>query len=151
MRRQWLVITVVALLGAAAGFYVGERVAPDARGVPASLAVFGLGLGGLVGVLVSGWWRPPPRPVASADPSPPPTTTEFTARERPDPSEAPPAPEAPGPDHAAALVDHPPPPPPPEGGEPGWYKDHEGVRRYWDGERWTEIVWRERRTKSRGR
>ena len=64
--------------------------------------------------------------------------TEFTARAQDEPTH-----DA-EPEHAAALVEHPPPPPPPEGGEPGWYTDHEGVRRYWDGERWTEIVWRER-------
>jgi hypothetical protein len=135
MRRwQWLVILVVAVLGAAGGVYAADRVAPDETGVLASMGVFGFALGALVGVLVSGWWRPPPKP-KPAEPMPS-ATTEFTARE----------PEAPEPE-AAEIVDHPPPPPPPEGGEPGWYTDHEGARRYWDGERWTEIVWRDRRAK----
>jgi hypothetical protein len=129
------VIVFVALLGAAGGAYVGDRVAPDVTGVLASLAVFGFGLGGLVGVIVSGWWRPPPKPQAP-DTSDAGTTTEFTARE-PEETEVH--------DHAAELVDHPPPPPPPDSGEPGWYTDHAGARRYWDGERWTEIVWRDRR------
>lgn len=142
MKWRWVVITTIALLGAAGGAYVGNREAPDATGVSVSLAVFGLGLGGLVGVLVSGWWRPPPRPRAPAEAI---STTEFTARAPAEPAAAPPVAER---EHTAELVDHPPPPPPPDSGEPGWYKDHDGVRRYWDGERWTEIVWRERRSRS---
>lgn len=136
---QWTVIGGVALIGAAGGAYAGHEVAPDTLEVAGSLAAAGLGLGGLVGVLVSGWWRPPPKP-AQPEPAPQ-TTTEFTARPVDEPE--------PEPDHAATLVDHPPPPPPPEGGEPGWYPDAEGVRRYWDGERWTEIVWRDRRSRAR--
>ena len=136
VKRQWLVIVTVGVLGAAAAAYLGLREAPDAVGVAVSLGVAGFALGSLLGVLVSGWWRPPRKSSAPAAPT---TTTEFTAHERVE------APEAPAePDHAAAMVEHPPPPPPPEGGEPGWYKDQAGVRRYWDGERWTEIVWRER-------
>ncbi|MBE2319576.1 DUF2510 domain-containing protein [Solirubrobacter sp. CPCC 204708] len=145
MRWQWLVIATIALLGAAGGVYFGNREAPDEVGVAASLGLAGLGLGGLVGVLVSGWWKPPRKPPAAAEPSEPSTTTEFTAHAESEPEEAAPA------AHEAALVDHPPPPPPPDSGEPGWYKDQEGVRRYWDGERWTEIVWRERRTRTKGR
>ena len=144
---QWLVIATVALLGAAAGAYFGDQAAPDALGVPISLAAAGLGLGGLLGVLVSGWWRPPPKapdPSGAGDTR----TTAFTAQAQVEPAETPPAE---GRDHAAALVDHPPPPPPPDSGEPGWYKDRTGVRRYWDGERWTEIVWRERRGRPGGR
>jgi hypothetical protein len=137
VKRQWLVIVTVGVLGAAGGAYLGQQEAPDAPGVAVSLGVAGFALGGLLGVLVSGWWRPPRKPSAPAEA--PSTTTEFTAHERVETPEAPPEPE-----HAAALVDHPPPPPPPAGGEPGWYKDQAGVRRYWDGERWTEIVWRER-------
>jgi hypothetical protein len=135
MRRwQWLVIVLIAALGAAGGVYAADRVAPEETGVLASMGVFGFALGALVGVLVSGWWRPPPKPAATSPETS--TTTEFTARE-PEAAEAD--------DHAAELVDHPPPPPPPDSGEPGWYTDHAGARRYWDGERWTEIVWRERR------
>lgn len=148
MKWQWLVILVVGVLGAAGGAYFGDRVAPDAIGVPVSLGVAGFGVGALVGVIVSGWWKPPPKP--QAPPEAATTTTEFTARapvEREEPS----ATSEPGPEHEAAMVDHPPPPPPPEGGEPGWYNDQTGVRRYWDGERWTEIVWRERRSRAKGR
>jgi hypothetical protein len=140
-----LVIVIVALLGAAGGAYVGDRVAPDVVGVLASLAVVGFGLGALVGVVVSGWWRPPPKPPAASGAT---NETEVTPRaqdEKTHETEAVPEPEH------AALVEHPPPPPPPDGGEPGWYTDHEGVRRYWDGERWTEIVWRERQARSRKR
>ena len=144
MKWKGLVIVTVALLGAAGGAYLGNRVAPDAMGVAASLAVAGLGLGGLLGVLVSGWWRPPAKPPAAEGPSGRRDTTEFTAHAE---DEAEPAPA----DRPAALVEHPPPPPPPDSGEPGWYKDHTGVRRYWDGERWTEIVWRERRSRARDR
>lgn len=140
-------IVTVALLGAAAGAYVGYQEVPDEIGVAASLGVAGLGLGGLLGVLVSGWWRPPRKPAApDAGVS---TTTEFTAHAEPEPEpEAEPQPVA---DHTATLVDHPPPPPPPDSGEPGWYRDQAGVRRYWDGERWTEIVWRERSGRAKGR
>jgi hypothetical protein len=149
VKWQWLVIAAVALLGAAGGAYLGDRAAPDEVGVAASLAVAGLGLGGLLGVLVSGWWRPPPKPPAPADASPR-DTTAFTARAEaePAPASAPPAGE---PEPAATLVEHAPPPPPPGSGEPGWYTDSAGVRRYWDGERWTEIVWRERSSRSKGR
>lgn len=135
VKRQGLVIATVGVLGAAGGAYAGDRLAPDVLGVVVSLGVAGFGLGALVGVIVSGWWRPPPKPAA---PGAPDTTTEFTARAPVEPA------EEPAPAETAAIVDHPPPPPPPEGGEPGWYKDQAGVRRYWDGERWTEIVWRER-------
>jgi len=146
VKWQWLVIAVVALLGAAGGAYLGDRAAPDAVGVAVSLAVMGLGLGGLVGVLVSGWWRPPPKPPAPADTST--HTTAFTAHEHVEPAAPPPLQET---EHAATLVDHPPPPPPPGSGEPGWYTDSTGMRRYWDGERWTEIVWRERSSRAKGR
>lgn len=146
VKWKWLVIVSVALLGAAGGAYLGDRAAPDAVGVPASLAVAGLGLGGLIGVLVSGWWRPPPKPPAAADADDT-RTTAFTARAPEEPPATTPEPVA----EEAALVEHSPPPPPPDGGEPGWYQDHTGVRRYWDGERWTEIVWRERRGRTRER
>jgi Protein of unknown function (DUF2510) len=146
VRWQWLVIVIVALLGAAGGAYLGDRVAPDVVGVLASLAVVGFGVGALVGVIVSGWWRPPPKPPAASGAI---EETEFTARAQEEPTHG--AEAEPEPEHAAALVEHPPPPPPPDGGEPGWYSDHEGVRRYWDGERWTEIVWRERQARSRKR
>ena len=142
VRWQWLVIAILALLGAAGGAYLGDRVAPDVVGVLASMAVVGFGLGALIGVIVSGWWRPPPKPVAASSAS---NETEFTSRAQDEPTH-----DA-EPEHAAALVEHPPPPPPPEGGEPGWYTDHAGVRRYWDGERWTEIIWRERQARSRKR
>jgi len=147
VKWQGLVIVTVAVLGAAGGAYAGQRIAPDATGVAVSLGAAGLGLGGLVGVLVSGWWRPPRKPPA-ADAGAASTTTEFTARE---PAEPAAAPAVAAPDHAATLVDHPPPPPPPDSGEPGWYKDQAGVRRYWDGERWTEIVWRERSRRDRAK
>ena len=62
MRWQWLVIVILALLGAAGGAYLGDRVAPDVVGVLASMAVVGFGLGALIGVILSGWWRPPPKP-----------------------------------------------------------------------------------------
>lgn len=149
MRRakwQWVVIAAVALLGAAGGAYLGDQAAPEAVGVPVSLGVAGLGLGGLVGVLASGWWRPPPKPQLTSSDT---RTTQFTARTEGDPAAAP-AVVAES-EHAAELVEHLPPPPPPDGGEPGWYKDQAGARRYWDGERWTEIVWRERRSRAGGR
>ena len=66
VRWQWLVIVILALLGAAGGAYLGDRVAPDVVGVLASMAVVGFGLGALIGVIVSGWWRPPPKPVAAS-------------------------------------------------------------------------------------
>lgn len=147
MKWQGLVIVTVALLGAAGGAYAGRELAPDATGVAVCLGAAGFALGGLLGVLASGWWKPPRKPPAPEPASS--TTTEFTAR-APDEPTVNPEPE-PAPDHAATMVDHPPPPPPPEGGEPGWYKDQTGVRRYWDGERWTEIVWRERSGRSKGR
>ena len=43
VRWQWLVIAILALLGAAGGAYLGDRVAPDVVGVLASMAVVGFG------------------------------------------------------------------------------------------------------------
>ena len=82
VRWQWLVIAILALLGAAGGAYLGDRVAPDVVGVLASMAVVGFGLGALIGVIVSGWWRPPPKPVEASSAS---EETEFTARAQDDP------------------------------------------------------------------
>ena len=79
VKRQWLVIVTVGVLGAAAGVYLGRREAPDAVGVAVSLGVAGFALGSLLGVLVSGWWRPPRKSSTTAAPT---TTTEFTAHER---------------------------------------------------------------------
>ncbi|MDA0184037.1 DUF2510 domain-containing protein [Solirubrobacter phytolaccae] len=143
-KGKWLVIVVVALAGAAGGAYLGNEAAPDVTGVIACLAAAGFALGGLLGVLVSGWWRPPPKPAKASPPAPP------AAPPRPAP-EATPEPVVAAPAAPAAPPPAPEPPPPPENEEPGWYPDHTGARRYWDGERWTESLWRDRAPRTRKR
>ncbi len=102
-----------------------------------SLGVAGFALGSLLGVLVSGWWRPPRKPSLPAEA--PSTTTEFTAHERVDDARGTPGARACGragrPPAASAAARR---------RRARLVQDQAGVRRYWDGERWTEIVWRER-------
>lgn len=127
-RRGWWLVGSLAVIGAAAGAYGGYRLDPDVSGLVPALAVAGFGLGGLLGLLllapVGLWraWRRRPDPPAIEEPVEEPVVEE---------------PEVEAPEEPEEL-------PPPEGGEPGWYPDPDGVRRYWDGQIWTGHVWRGR-------
>ncbi len=59
-RRGWWLVGSLAMIGAAAGAFAGHRIDPDVRELVPSLAVAGLGLGGLLGLLLLapvGVWR----------------------------------------------------------------------------------------------
>jgi hypothetical protein len=112
----------LAVVGAVGGGVAGHALAPDVQGVVASLALAGFGLGGMIGVIFGGGWRSP-KPAVEPQPEPEPVTV---AEPEPEPE---------------------PEPPPPEDSEPGWYTWPDGSRRFWDGERWTAHVWRERRSR----
>jgi hypothetical protein len=59
-RRGWWLVGSLAVIGAAAGAFAGYRLDPDVRELVPSLAVAGLGLGGLIGLLLLapvGLWR----------------------------------------------------------------------------------------------
>jgi hypothetical protein len=154
--RRWLIVVVVlGLVGAAAGAWAGRRVMPEEPAVAVSLAVAGLGLGGLIAMvglgfrsLISRATRMMRRPrVAAAPPA-------FDAQDASADASAPPparaadaAPEPPAHDPEPAAVPEPEPQPePPAGEEAGWYPDPQqaGTRRYWDGQAWTDHVWRDR-------
>ena len=150
--RRWVVVVVVtALLGAVAAAIWADSVAPGQRGVIVSLAVAGFGLGGVVGVLASVWMRPHREPVMEFDPLPPeggeeiePPPAQPTAlTDRGSDADA-----GPVESQVRAQQDQ---SPAPAGGAPGWYSPEQGggERRFWDGERWTDHVWRERAAGSR--
>jgi hypothetical protein len=115
--RRWGAIWPAALVGLLTGAAVGFPGGPNVIAVPGLLALSGLALGLLIGLPLA--WRRPPKRAAM----PTPTIGRHVA-------EVPP------------LA------PPPPGGDlaPGWYPDprHSGARRYWDGEHWTEHLWRDR-------
>ena len=117
--RRWGVIWPAAMVGLVTGAAVGFLAAPNVIAVPGLLALSGLALGLLIGLPLA--WR---RPSKRAAPTP--------AVDRHIAEEPPPWPLA----------------PPPPGGDPapGWYPDprHSDTRRYWDGEHWTEHLWRDR-------
>jgi hypothetical protein len=59
-RRGWWLVGLLAVIGAAVGAFAGHRLDPDVSELVPSLAVAGLGLGGLIGfVLLApvGVWR----------------------------------------------------------------------------------------------
>jgi hypothetical protein len=122
-------IGTLAMTGAVAGGVTGSVVSPEITGVVASLAVAGFGLGGIVGTLFAGGWRPPPELTEAA----PESDLEPTPLPQPEPPRQPESPPAP-------VAE----PPAPEGEEPGWYPFADGTRHYWDGGAWTDHVWRER-------
>ena len=59
-RRGWWLVGLLAVIGAAIGAFAGSRLDPDVSELVPSLAVAGLGLGGLIGLLLLapvGVWR----------------------------------------------------------------------------------------------
>src|SRR4051794_15016334 len=59
-RRGWWLVGLLAVSGAAVGAFAGHRLDPDVSELAPSLAVAGLGLGGLVGLFLLapvGLWR----------------------------------------------------------------------------------------------
>jgi hypothetical protein len=76
------------------------------------------------------------------EPAPAPGAEEAVALRSP----AQPEPEAAPRDTAETPRPEPEEPPPTAGEEPGWYPDpaRDGQRRYWDGQAWTDHVWRGR-------
>jgi hypothetical protein len=114
----------LAVAGAVGGGVAGHIVAPDIPGVVGSLALAGFGLGGALGVMFGGGWRSPKPPVEIEEPQPEPEIEPVVAEPEPEPD-----------------------PPPPSNEEPGWYELADGQKRFWDGERWTAHVWRERRSR----
>jgi hypothetical protein len=122
------VIWPAALVGCVAGAAAGFLAAPDVIALPGLLALSGLALGLLMGLTI-GWSR------ASEPVQPAPAAQRAPAAER-----------APAADRHVA--DAPGRWPPPAQGDlaPGWYADprDSGARRYWDGESWTQHLWRDR-------
>jgi hypothetical protein len=118
--RRRGVIWPAALAGLVSGAAAGFLAAPDVIAVPGLFALSGIALGLLLGLLAA-WRRSSERAAAP-----------VLAVDRHVAEEPPPWPLA----------------PPPSGGDPapGWYADprHSGARRYWDGEIWTEHLWRDR-------
>jgi hypothetical protein len=134
------VIWPAALVGCVAGATAGFLAAPDVIALPGLLALSGLALGLLMGLAI-GWSR------ASEPVQPAPAAQRAPAAERAPTAERGPAAErAPAADRHVA--DAPGRWPPPAQGDlaPGWYADprDSGARRYWDGESWTQHLWRDR-------
>jgi uncharacterized protein DUF2510 len=116
--RGWGVIWPAMLAGFVAGAAAGFVAAPDVIALPGLLALAGLALGLLVGLLVA-WWH------ASEPAAEPALAVDRQGADGPVPW----------------------PLAPPQGDRaPGWYADprDSGARRYWDGESWTEHLWRDR-------
>jgi hypothetical protein len=161
-RRGWWLVGLLAVSGAAIGAYAGYRIDPDVSELVPSLAVAGFGLGGLIGLLLlapvglwRAWRRRARRRTAAPERADQPDAAGLWRADEPEPeAEAAPAPvpEHPEPERAKSAepqVTEPEPEPeaaPPPGEEPGWYPDpaQDGLRRYWDGQAWTEHVWRGR-------
>jgi len=150
-RRGWWLVGLLAVIGAAGGAFAGYRIDPDVAGLIPALAVAGLGLGGLLGLILLapvGLWRAWRRRAVTSAPAEVPDA-ELPADEV--------EPEPPEPEEVEEPVEESPDRPPPPGGEPGWYPDpaRDGVRQYWDGQVWTGHVWRgrerERTRKARNR
>jgi hypothetical protein len=128
--RRWGVIWPATLAGFVAGAAAGFLAAPDVIALPGLLAVSGSALGLLVGLAIV-WWRasePAAGPAPADEPAP--TVGPAPAVDRP-------------------VADEPvgwPLERPQDDLAPGWYVDpgDSGARRYWDGESWTEHLWRDR-------
>ena len=108
--RRWGVIWPAAMAGLVGGAAAGFLASPDVIAVPGLLALSGMALGLLLGLLAA--WRRSSECAAA-----PAITVDRHVAEKP-----PPWPLA----------------PPPPGGDPapGWYPDprHSRARRYWDGD-----------------
>jgi hypothetical protein len=123
-RRRSGVIWPACLFGFLAGAAAGFLAAPDVIAVPGVLALAGLAVGLLVGMVIA-WSGASERAVE--------LPLEVGRRV---------ADESVG-SLVAPLGD----------GAPGWYADprDSGARRYWDGECWTEHLWRDREAPGRER
>jgi len=152
-RRGWWLVGLLAVIGAAVGAFAGHRVDPDVKELVPSLALAGLGLGGLIGLLLLApvglwrtWRRWAHRRAATRERAELPDGTGLWHTEDPGRESAAGVPGDAVVDVPLEKEPEPEQPPPPAGGEPGWYPDSadDDLRRYWDGQAWTGHVWRGR-------